>query len=261
MLYTSAPLEEELELTGTPTAVLHLSSTADVAYFRVKLIDVAPDGTSKLVRYGGLSATHRNSHSDPEPLQPDQIYQLEVKLKAMSYVFSPGHRIRVAITSSDIQNAWPTPRQAVNTIYRGGSRPSHIILPIVPPQNPRLPLPDLKILPNADPEKLNRPSKYAITRDLVNQTTTVHLITGSEETGDLLGSSFTVSSADPANAVLKARKIFTVNHPNSRIQVEANELTASDISAFRHLVQIEILVNGKRHFQKSWSVTIPRKLN
>ena len=92
-------------------------------------------------------------------------------------------------------------------------------------------------------------------------TTTVRLVQGAKESGSLLGSSFTVSSKDPANAVLKARAIRTVNRPESRIQVEANETTSSDALSFRHLVQVEILVNGKRHFQKSWSVTVPRKLN
>ena len=261
LIYTSDPLESELEATGTPSTVLHVSSTAEVAYFRVKLIDVAPDGTSKLVRYGGLNATHRSSHFDPEPLQPGQVYPLEVELKAMSYVFAPGHRIRVAIASADIQNAWPTALHSVNTVYRGGARPSHIILPVIPTRSPELPRPDLKILPPADPGKLSKPSEYSITQDLANQTTTVRLVQGAEESGNLMSSSFTVSSKNPANAVLKARALRTVGRPESRIQVEANETTSSDALSFRHLVQIEILVNGKRHFQKSWSVTVPRKLN
>ena len=123
LVYTSEPLEQELEVTGTPAAVLYVSSSAEVAYFRVKLIDVAPDGTSKLVRYGGLNATHRSSHFDPEPLEPGQVYKLQVDIKAMSYVFSPRHRIRVAIASADIQNAWPTPLHSVNTVYRGRGSP------------------------------------------------------------------------------------------------------------------------------------------
>ena len=261
LVYTSEPLEQELEVTGTPAAVLYVSSSAEVAYFRVKLTDVAPDGTSKLVRYGGLNATHRSSHFDPEPLEPGQVYKLQVDIKAMSYVFSPRHRIRVAIASADIQNAWPTPLHSVNTVYRGGARPSHIVLPVIPPQSPELPRPDLKILPPADPKKLSKPSEYSITQDLANQTTTVRLVRGSEESGNLTSSSFTVSSQHPANAVLKARALRTVNRPESRIQVEANETTSSDALSFRHLVQVEILVNGKRHFQKSWSVTVPRKLN
>ena len=259
--YTTPPLEAELEVTGTPTAVLNISSSAEVAYFRVKLIDVAPDGTSKLVRYGGLNATHRNSHFEPEPLEPGRTHEIKVELKTISYVYAPGHRIRVAVTSADIQNAWPTAQSATNTIHRGGSFPSRIILPAIPRQSPSLPPPDLKILPSADPDILAKPTEYSITRDLVNETATVRLSVDDREYGRLIESSFTVSSKEPANAVLKARSIRSMNRPDMEVQVEANEVTTSDRSAFHHVGQVEVRVNGKRHTNKSWSVTVPRKLN
>src|ERR1043166_4034503 len=46
--FTTAPLEADVEVTGQPRAILFVSSTADIAYFSVKLCDVAPDGTSLL---------------------------------------------------------------------------------------------------------------------------------------------------------------------------------------------------------------------
>ena len=149
LVYTSAPLEEELEVTGTPIAKLFISSTANVAYFHVKLIDVAPDGTAKLVRHGGLNATHRESHSQPKPLVPGTVYGLEVPLKSMSYVFQRGHRLRVAVAGADFQNAWPTAEPGVHSIYRGGDYASHISLPVIPRQSPTLTLPDLQQLPPA----------------------------------------------------------------------------------------------------------------
>ena len=261
--YTTPPLEADLEVTGNPTAVLYISSTADVIYFRVKLIDVAPDGTSKLVRYGGLNATHRNSHSEPEPLQPGEVYELQVPLKAMAYVFEAGHHIRVAIASADIQNAWPTPKHAVNVVYRGQKYPSRMILPVSPPQHPTLALPDLKRLPNADPAILDKPTEYTITHDLANQTTTVCLGKATNEPAAKLTqqSSFTVSSRNPANAVLKAGAVYTITRPEMEIEVEANEVTTSDAATFRHLTAVEVRVNGKHYFDKSWSVTIPRQMN
>ena len=72
-------------------------STADTAYFHVKITDVAPDGTSKWVNDGGLLATHRSSHAQPEPLEPSRVYELAIELKYMAYVFQKGHRIRVSI--------------------------------------------------------------------------------------------------------------------------------------------------------------------
>ena len=43
--------------------------------------------------------------------------------------------------------------------------------------------------------------------------------------------------------------------------VEANESLTSDLEAFHFLSQVEVTVDGKRHFHKSWRVSVPRKLN
>ena len=182
-------------------------------------------------------------------------------MKTISYVFASGHRIRVAITSADIQNAWPTALSATNSIHRGGRFPSRIILPVVGHQSPSLPPPDLKILPPADPDILAKPTEYSITHDLVNETATVRLSVDDREYGRLIESSFTVSSKEPANAVLKGRTIRSLNRPGMKVRVEANEVTSSDRSAFHHVGQVEVTVNGKRHTNKSWSVSVPRKLN
>ena len=259
LIYASEPLKENLEVTGNPTAVLHVSSTADVAYFRVKLIDVAPDGTAKLVRYGGLNATHRNSHSRPEPLETGAVHELKFDLKAMSYVFAKGHRIQVAVAGADMPNAWPTPKRASITLHRDGERPSHLVLPVVPVQNPKLAEPGLKRLPNADPDDLSQPKEYSITRDLVNDTTTLRLHV--DRGTFLIDSRYTVSSKNPARATVKAKAVYTVDRPESEIQVTANELTTSNETSFRYVADVEVTVNGARHFNKSWSITVPRQLN
>ena len=270
LVYTTPPLEEDVEVSGHPQAVLYVSSTADVAYFRVKLIDVAPDGTSKLVRYGGLNATHRDSDLEPKPLTPGEVYELKVDVKAMAYEFEKGHRIRVAIANADIQNAWPTPKNAVNTVYHGPRTPSHIVLPIIPPPQEELGEPDLVELPTADADtalKAQRPSRYSIEHDLLNQTTTVYLgKAGSSERGPGtqetdLQSSFTVSHQNPANAHLKATFVNTIKRPDSTIEIKATELTSSNEEAFRHISNVEIFLNGALFFNKSWSKTVPREHN
>jgi len=263
LVYTSAPLEEELEVTGTPIAKLFVSSTAGVAYFRVKLIDVAPDGTAKLVRYGGLNATHRESHSQPMPLVPGEVYEIEVPLKSMSYVFARGHRLRVAVAGSDFQNAWPTAEPGVHSIYRGGDYASHIILPVIPQQSPTLTHPDLQQLPPADPERLVKPTEYSITQDSGEETTTVrmHVETGDADNRLELKSTFTVNDRSPADAVIKAEGHFRVRRDQYDIEVHSDESTHSDAEAFHHTVRIRITRGGKPCFEKDWIVSVPRALN
>jgi len=263
LVYTTAPLDAELEITGTPMAVLFVSSTAEVAYFRVKLIDVAPDGTAKLVRYGGLNATHRSSHFEPQPLVPGQVYELQIPLKTVSYVFEPGHRLRLAVSGADFQNAWPTGQSGVHTIHRGGRYVSRIIVPAVSQQSPELAKPILPELPPADPQGLRRPTEYSITQDLAARTTSVRLHQDSESRGDLLSlrSEFLVSQDSPAEAELTAQAHYRISRPQYEMEIRADETTTSDADVFRHTVKVTAIRDGQECFKKKWSVSAPRRLN
>ena len=132
LTWTTPPLERDLEVTGNPVAVLHVCSSAETAYFHVKLTDVAPDGTSKWLTDGGLLGTHRTSHTRPEPMEPGEIYELRIDMKYVSYLFEKGHRIRLSVAGADFQNAWPTPLPAVNSLHCGRDYPSRVVLPLTP---------------------------------------------------------------------------------------------------------------------------------
>ena len=257
LTYTTTPLEEDLEVTGHPRAIIYVSSTADIAFFSVKLCDVAPDGTSALVTKGFLNATHRTSHAEPSPLEPGKVYELQIDLLALAYIFKAGHRIRLDIASADFGNAWPTPKPAVNAVHRGRQYPSRIILPVASPQSPELPKPDLKPSPCPLPKREAIPKpEYTVTHDIINGTTTSSYQT---KIGGPNCARFTVSSKDPAEAVVKATYQYAVKRPEMEISVEAQCVTVSDLTTFHHLVEVEIKVNGKRHFNRSWSVSVPRE--
>jgi uncharacterized protein len=167
LLFTTKPLEEPVELLGEPLLVLHAASSAEVAYFHVKLCDVAEDGTSRLICDGGLLATHRDSHERPEPLVPGHVYTLRMPLRHCAYRIVPGHRLRIAIASAEFQNAWPTGQPAVNTVYLGGDHASHIVLPVAPVDPNPMPAPEFAPPPAMQsPEMLERP-EYRFECDLV----------------------------------------------------------------------------------------------
>lgn len=39
------------------------------------------------------------------------------------------------------------------------------------------------------------------------------------------------------------------------------EWVDDDAKVFRHLEDVEVTVDGKRHFNKSWTLSVPRVLN
>src|SRR5262249_52816031 len=116
-----------------PRVILHASSSARVASFVAKLADVAPDGHSTLIVDGSLNGTRRNSLSDPEPMVPGEIYQLDIPMLPSGWIVKAGHRLRLVISSSDFPNLWPTPEKARNRVYRSERFRSRVILPLVTP--------------------------------------------------------------------------------------------------------------------------------
>ena len=90
----------------------------------------------------------------------------------------------------------------------------------------------------------------SVTYDLVNQTATIAIGTAPHI------STFTVSSKDPANDISKGTNVYSVNRGGVDIQVATQCTTTSDEATFRHMVEVEITVNGKRHFNKSWTAVV-----
>ena len=144
LLFTSGELKKSVEITGPVKVRLWASSTATDTGFTAKLCDVYPDGRSMIVLDGIIRARHRNSMEKSELMEPGKIYEFEIDLWSTSLVFCPGHRIRVAVSSSNSPRFEPNPntgkpsgmddeiKVATNTIYLDARHPSHILLPVVP---------------------------------------------------------------------------------------------------------------------------------
>ena len=114
--FDSAPLTERLEMLGAPTFEAEIAADRPVAQIGVRLCDVAPDGASRRVSYGVLNLTHRDSHAEPEPLAPGEFYRVKLKLNDCGYVFAPGHRLRLAISTAYWPLIWPAPERATLTL-------------------------------------------------------------------------------------------------------------------------------------------------
>ena len=143
LLFTSDKLTDYLQVTGKVKVKLWASSSAVDTDFTAKLCDIYPDGRSMIVLDGIIRARHRNSMESSELMEPGKVYPFEIDLWSTSIVFSPGHRIRVAISSSNSPRFEPNPNTgkvwgtddetivASNRIYLDSDRPSQIILPVV----------------------------------------------------------------------------------------------------------------------------------
>ncbi|SVB16457.1 uncharacterized protein METZ01_LOCUS169311, partial [marine metagenome] len=103
-----------------------------------------PGGFDLNIGDGIVRARYRDSRTEEKLMKPDEVYEFEVRLYPTSNVFKKGHRIRVDIAGSNFPRFDVNPNtgeplnenrraiKAVNTIYHDKSRPSHILLPVIP---------------------------------------------------------------------------------------------------------------------------------
>ena len=143
LVYTTAPLENDVEVTGPITVTLYAASSATDTDFTAKLDDVYPDGTSMLISYGIQRARYRESQARQALIKPGQTYKYTIQVWPTSNLFKAGHRIRVEISSSNFPMFDRNPNTghpfgqdselqiADQTIFHDKDRPSMITLPIV----------------------------------------------------------------------------------------------------------------------------------
>ncbi len=148
--FQTAPLREDVEVTGAIEVRLWISSSAPDTDFTAKLLDIYPpnadypDGYHMNIGDSILRCRYRTSWTEPEMMSPDVVYPITISLLPTSNLFKSGHRIRVDISSSNFPRFDINPntgepmgrhthtQSAINTLHLNREHPSHIILPIIP---------------------------------------------------------------------------------------------------------------------------------
>ena len=145
MAFTSAPLEQDQEITGTPTVWLEMSVNSDQGAIHATLEEVTPDGAANYLAEGWLAlkicdsprphdgpAYHSQSEKDLLDVIPGERMTVPVGLYPVSVRAGRGNRIRVVVAGTDADNLYVTkldPAPEI-TVYLGGENGSRLELPI-----------------------------------------------------------------------------------------------------------------------------------
>lgn len=144
MVYSSAPLSADTEVTGPITVDLWAASSATDTDFTAKLTVVKPDGAVINLNNGILRTAFRDSLSDPSPIEPGRPYLYTITIWPTSYLFAAGDRIRLEISSSDYPQFAPNPNTgepfgasaalttAEQTVLHDAAHPSSVVIPVIP---------------------------------------------------------------------------------------------------------------------------------
>ncbi len=144
LVYSSEPLQKEVEVTGPICLTLYASSSAPDTDFTAKLVDVDAQGHARNLTDGIIRARYRQSQSDPVLLKPGEVYEYTIDMGATSHVFAAGHRIRLEVASSNFPRFDRNPntghdlfadaetQPALQTVMHRAGLASHLTLPVIP---------------------------------------------------------------------------------------------------------------------------------
>jgi len=180
--FSTSPFARDTEVTGPLAATLHISTTAPDADLFLTVRAFAPDGKEHLIvgavefnaplAQGWLRASHRkldsqaskpwqpvHAHDEIQYLEPGKVYELQVEIWPMCFVFPKGYRLVLTVGSSDFEHDLPGPHPQLYgksmrgssvllhdhpkdrtperfggqvTLHTGGQYPSFLLLPVIP---------------------------------------------------------------------------------------------------------------------------------
>lgn len=148
LVYTTEPLNEDLEATGPISLVLFAATSAPDTDFTGKLVDVYPDGRAINLTDGIIRARYRDGLDQPKVPVKSGAVSYTIDVGVTSNLFRKGHRIRLEISSSNFPRFDRNPNtgraiadetrlvKASQTVFHDRGHRSFLLLPIIPPALP-----------------------------------------------------------------------------------------------------------------------------
>jgi uncharacterized protein len=270
LVFDTEPLAARIEILGAPVVELEVSADRPEAKLAVRLCDVHPDGASTRVSYGILNLTHRESHEQPSPLEPDRRYKVRIQLNDIGYAFPPGHRVRLAVSNTYWPITWPTRERAAITLFSGASS---ILLPVRAPKPADEALAPLPPVQSAQPERRTTlrggRTERLIERDIATGETVHRLVDdGGDVRIDANGlevcsvkvSEYRIRDEDPLSAVAEARWTQTVGRGAWRTRTETWTRMTATPDAFLIHATLDAYEGDARVWSQNWDCAVPRDL-
>ncbi|MCC8449408.1 MULTISPECIES: alpha/beta fold hydrolase [Streptomyces rochei group] len=110
--FESKPLEEDVRITGSPTATVHVKSTKDEAVLFAKVYDVGPGGARPVLPSQLVTPVRVDGVGDGRDVR--------LTLPAIDHEVESGHRLRLVLSSTDLGYASPAAPARYTVSLKGG---------------------------------------------------------------------------------------------------------------------------------------------
>ena len=102
LVYTTEPFPEGIEVSGSITPTLYVSSDAKDTDFTVKVLDVYPDGSVYNLDETIQRMRYRDGYDKPLAwMEKGEVHKVTLQPLNTSNYFAPGHRLRIEVSSSN----------------------------------------------------------------------------------------------------------------------------------------------------------------
>jgi hypothetical protein len=106
--WTLPATEAPLNILGKTRVRLRLKSDQPTGNVHARLTDVSPEGEKTYITAGQFNLTHRDSHADPQELQPGEWFDVDFTLDVVGYQLPAGHRLEVSLSPNYWPQIWPS---------------------------------------------------------------------------------------------------------------------------------------------------------
>ncbi|MFF0747970.1 CocE/NonD family hydrolase [Streptomyces sp. NPDC004267] len=260
-----------VDILGRPSVRLTLLAGAPTGQVVARLCDVAPDGSSTLVTRGALNLSARYGPDRAVEAQLGEWETYVFELGSAGHRFPPGHRVRLAVSSTYWPWIWPQPDAAGFTLDPAGSA---LTLPVrartedavafeEPEQSEPLGVSHPGTLEEPRPERL-------VVRDVAKGEWRLEadpcagdgtwVFPDGLEYGEEALETYTIDESGPLSARTRAQWSIRLHRPelawNTRIQTRS-EITC-DADAFVTSDEVICEEGGEIVFHRTWEERIPR---
>ncbi len=260
--FDSAALDERLEILGAPFVRLVIPAGERPGLVVARLCDVWPDGRSTRVSFG---VRHAGAPGDAGPA--DGV--LEIRLNDAAYAFLPGHRVRVALSTTSWPMVWP---EAVPGTLRFLAGVSELRLPLRPGEAAGVPVADLGAAwrpvraadvledPAAGRDTSVRTDGTVVVRNAIDggrtrvRSTGIVIHAGAVDTAS-------IRDGDPGSARMVAERTVTLEHPGGPVVTVTGTLELSATAeTWRLTGRLIATEDGARIAHREIDETIPRRI-
>jgi hypothetical protein len=265
--FDGAPLDSDLDIVGGPVLRMKLSADKQVAMVAVRLCDVQPDGASTRVTYGVMNLCHRNSREFPQAVVPGEVMEVALRLDDVAYSVKPGHRLRVAISSTYWPLVWPSPEPVTLTLHEAA-----LDLPVrssdgkadewrfeEPEGAPRWRIENLRKARNRR-EVGRDPVTGLVTLTIEDNFGEDRDLEHGLENGTIARETWTIDTADPLSARGETHWTETLGRGDWRVRTETFTSMRSDAEFFHLDGRIEAFEGTRVVFSRQFSNKIKRDL-